>query len=502
MKSFRTEFDTIVLGAGFGGLASAALLALYGHDVLVLEGHTTVGGCAGYFDRFEKDERGDRLRYRFDVGATTLSGVVTGRSFDRLFSLLGDAPVLRRVDPGMVVWLPDGRKLVRWSDTDRWIRACEECFGQRGQREFWGRIMGIADRGWELSRVNPTFPPKSLRDILGMVRPVNLRNLDLLSATRRSVMDLVRECGLDDNALFRQFLAEQLMITAQNVPEDTPLLVGAMGLAYPNETWYAEGGMYGVAGFLETKIRENGGEVRTKRKVGTIEREGDRWALVTQRETYRARRVISNSTVWDMAGLVRGEYSRYFGEQVRRSGRGWGAFTVYCAVSDSFDDAGSLYHQIHCDPLPHSGSRSIFVSLSPVNDGLRAPEGWRVLTVSTHLADPDVWERLAAQSPDLYEKRKEELGRTILELVSARLPGFSTAQKKFVLTGTPRTFGFYTRRMHGMVGGIPHSLQRNLVFAPKHRTPLPEMYMVGDTVYPGQGVAAVVLGALNLVAEL
>ena len=502
MKSFRTAFDTIVLGAGFGGLASAAQLAVRGRDVLVLEGHTTVGGCAGYFDRFEKNERGERLRYRFDVGATTLSGVTEGRPFDRLFSMLGGAPTLRRADPGMIVWLPDGKALVRRRDTERWIEECKECFGPEGQREFWQKIMRMSDRGWELSRLNPTFPPKSLRDIRAMARPVNLRNLDLLAATRRSVLDLMQDHGLDRNAGFRRFMDEQLMITAQNTADDTPLLVGAMGLAYPNETWYADGGMYGVAGFLEGKIRENGGEIRTKRKVHAIERQGEHWVLATQRETYRGRRVISNSTVWDMARIMHGDDSRYFKELAGRSGRGWGAFTLYCAVRDSFDDGGSLYHQIHCDPLPYSGSCSVFVSLSPADDRLRAPEGWRVLTASTHIADPDEWEHLAINSPDLYQTRKEELERLMLKWMGDRLLGFSAAQKKFVLTGTPRTFGFYTRRMHGMVGGVPHSLRRNLFFAPKHRTPLPELYMAGDTVYPGQGVSAVVLGALNLVADL
>ena len=502
MKSLRTEFDTIVIGGGFGGLTAASLLAKSGSDILLLEGHTATGGCAGYFDRFEKDSKGERLRYRFDAGATTLSGVVPGRPFDLLFHELGGAPAVRQVDPGMVCHLQDGTRITRWSDTERWIAECERIFGTEGQRTFWHQILELTRRGWELSRLNPTFPPKSFGDIVRIARPVNLRNIGLLAATRRSVQDLIRECDLEQNVRFAQFIHEQLMITAQNVPDDTPLLVGAMGLAYPHETWYADGGMYGVARFIEDRIKEYGGEVRTKRSVKTIRRENNGWILETSRETYRARRLISNSTVWDMARLLPPKQNEYFQKLSKYSGEGWGAFTLYCAVQDSVDDLGTLYHQVHCDPLPYSDSASIFVSLSPSNDRNRAPEGWRTVTVSTHLPQPHEWRALASDNPNEYETRKNILKEHMFALMDDAIPGFSSAEKKFVLTGTPRTFGFYTRRMHGMVGGVPHTLKRNLFFAPKHRTPLPELYMVGDTVYPGQGVSAVVLGAMNLVREI
>ncbi|HAJ34451.1 MAG TPA: C-3',4' desaturase CrtD, partial [Chloroflexi bacterium] len=39
----------IVIGAGVGGLTTAALLAQAGLDVTVLEAHVYPGGCAGTF---------------------------------------------------------------------------------------------------------------------------------------------------------------------------------------------------------------------------------------------------------------------------------------------------------------------------------------------------------------------------------------------------------------------------------------------------------------------
>ena len=55
----------VVIGAGIGGLTTAALLAQKGMEVIVLEANAYVGGCAGTF--FHKG-------YLFDAGATVAGG--------------------------------------------------------------------------------------------------------------------------------------------------------------------------------------------------------------------------------------------------------------------------------------------------------------------------------------------------------------------------------------------------------------------------------------------
>lgn len=494
----RFEYEYIVIGGGIGGLGGAALLARQGADLLLLESHSMTGGCASCFDRYDRSEGESPRRFRFDVGATTLSGVAPGAPLRRLFDRLGGEPPMRRIDPGMVCRLRDGTTIVRHGESERWIAECERCFGKAGQREFWLEVYRTEARAWRLSVGNRTFPPKSIGDLLGLIRPANLAALPLLRYTWTSVLEIMRRHGLDQNRRFVEFIDEQLMITAQSTSVEAPFLVGAMGLAYPSETWYADGGAYALARFLEEKIEQYGGEVRTKRRATAIFRQGGEWVVETSRgEIYRCRRLIANLTRSNLARLVRGEAeTESVGDDAPS---GWGAFMLYCAVRDTFDDRGTLYHQIHCEPLPYCGSRSIFVSLSHEEDRARAPLGWRTVTVSTHVADPWRWESL---EKDEYEGQKCELERMMLELMGRALPGFAEAERKFVLTGSPRTFLHYTGRLHGMVGGIPHSIRRNMLFAPNYRTPFDNLYLVGDTVYPGQGMPAVVLGALNLVDSL
>ncbi len=95
---------TIVIGSGVAGLATAALLAREGHDVVVLERNERVGGRAG---TFETDG------FRFDTGP---SWYLMPRIFDHFFQMLGTSTAeqldLRTLDPGYKVYsepAPDGR---------------------------------------------------------------------------------------------------------------------------------------------------------------------------------------------------------------------------------------------------------------------------------------------------------------------------------------------------------------------------------------------------------
>ncbi len=147
-------------------------------------------------------------------------------------------------------------------------------------------------------------------------------------------------------------------------------------------------------------------------------------------------------------------------------------------------------------------SGSIFVSLSPPDDRLRAPEGYRTISVSTHVADPGFWVDLKREDPLEYLERKEEYQEQIIGLIGEVLPGFSATERRFEQIGTPASFHLFTGRHRGTVGGVPFSKERSLFRLPGWQTTHKNLAIVGDTVYPGQGVPAVVLGAMNMVAGM
>lgn len=147
-----------------------------------------------------------------------------------------------------------------------------------------------------------------------------------------------------------------------------------------------------------------------------------------------------------------------------------------------------LYQQIH---LNHPKVKNYFVSFSIPEDLSRAPEGWQSVTISTHV---DVREWIDVDSK-IYQANKLELMNLILKDFLNR---FGISETKFVTAGTPKTFERYTGRKFGYVGGLPFLYGMNPWKIQGHGTDLKEVYRVGDTTFPGQGLVGVVAGALAL----
>src|SRR5947209_12772950 len=111
-----------------GGLATAALAQKSGLRTALLEAHTKLGGCAGYFSRGP---------YTFDAGATALMGLGPGEPLGDLLRAVGlDFEAVRT--PAYRVHLPD-RMLDVTPDASEFEAASARAFPGRklARRAFW-----------------------------------------------------------------------------------------------------------------------------------------------------------------------------------------------------------------------------------------------------------------------------------------------------------------------------------------------------------------------------
>jgi C-3',4' desaturase CrtD len=480
----------VVIGAGIGGLSAAASLACAGHDVTVIEAHVYPGGCAGTF--YHKG-------YRFDAGATLAGGFYPGGPMDLVARAARISHWPSRPDPeAMRVHLPGGLQIPVRGDEQRWaIRS--DVFGE-DSLPFWEWQEKTANALWELALQLPAWPPQTLAQLIQLSTTgsrwlkhdfVQRTRPDFLFGTLRPVADKLKG---KSNEL-RQFVDAQLLISAQTTSTHANGFYGAAALDLPRRgVVHLERGIGAIATTLVEAIRRQGGKVLFRNEVTCISRKNGRLqAIQTRRgQVYPADIVIANLPPWNLKRLLNGNLPFRLNGLPDKPGRGWGAFTLYAGVDSTVIPSDFPYHHQVIVTEPLGEGNSIFLSISPEWDTHRAPAGVRALTISTHTR-LDEWWHLKENDYEAYQARKAFYMEKLLSAAERVLPGIR-GSINLILAGTPVTFQNFTRRTRGWVGGFP---QTNLFRAWGPRI-TPDIYMVGDSIFPGQSIAATALGGLRV----
>lgn len=469
-----------------GGMSAATLLANDGFQVRVLEGdHLPGGSSSTYF----------RKGFLFETGATTLIGFDKYQPLARLEDKLDIRLPRKEILPPMMVWMKD-KPIIRYKDRKAWIEEASSYFGNsKGQQQFWQTAFRVADAVWKVSARNPFFPPQNFAEWIKLITNNNPLDAPVLRYGLMSVRQVAQKYGIDTPEFIR-FLDEQLMITAQSGSEDTPFLFGAAGLTYTNySNFYVHGGLIQLIRTLQKKLETDGGELKCKQRVTNITKEGDLYRVRTNTdEEFTSSVVICNLPIWNTPEVVDETMKPWFDRFSGKYDYAWGAVTLAIATDDTFPDDLPLHHQFHVhQPMPNVNSNSLFVSLSMRGDHQRAPEGQRVLSVSCH-TKPELW----FQMDEVYKERKNQTESFILEFLNDKLPGFKSDRVNTAFSATPVTWQKWIFRKLGRVGGIPQSMKRSLLDWTPAQTPFEGLFMVGDTVFPGQGIPGVTLSGINV----
>ncbi len=490
----------VVIGAGVGGLTTAALLAKAGVEVTVLEAHVYPGGCAGTF--FHQG-------YKFDAGATLAGGFYPDGPMDVIAKNVGiaDWPT-HRSDPAMTVSLPTGQTITRWIDEDKRIAERHAAFGKQSDA-FWNWQESTADALWEFAMRFPAWPPQTARQVSGlaghtlgwlgsqvMQRPLKLPGIGL------DVLRPVASHLRNQSDALRLFIDAQLLIAAQTTSQYANALYGASALDLPRRgIVHLKGGIGAIAEVLAQAVRNNGGEVLYRQEVTGVSKTPDnKYIIETKRRkglnTFDADFVVSNLPPWNIRKLLGDDTPPKLARLPEKPKDGWGAFMIYVGLDEGVLPTDfPLHHQVIAGE-PLGEGNSIFLSLSPAWDKDRGPAGQRALTISTHTSLAKWWELLAAD-PAEYGRQKEMYTEMMLKLAERAIPNLREAAQ-LIKAGTPVTFKRFTRREWGWVGGFP---QTNLfrAWGPKL---MPNFWMVGDSIFPGQSTAAVALGGLRVARDI
>ncbi|MEO0707533.1 MAG: C-3',4' desaturase CrtD, partial [Cyanobacteria bacterium J06649_5] len=145
---------------------------------------------------------------------------------------------------------------------------------------------------------------------------------------------------------------------------------------------------------------------------------------------------------------------------------------------------------------PIAENNSLFVSVSRPGDG-RAPEG-KATIIASSFTEVQQWY-------DCDENGYKAMKERYLQEALSRLKGYFDLRPEHIVHmegATPRSFETFTGRDRGIVGGIGQSVPTFGPFGFATRTPVKNLWLVGDSTHPGEGTAGVSYSAMTAVRQI
>ncbi|NJN75109.1 MAG: carotene isomerase [Synechococcaceae cyanobacterium RL_1_2] len=477
-------YDAIVIGSGIGGLVTATQLAAKGAKVLVLEKYLIPGGSAGYFER---------AGYRFDVGASMIFGFGDKGTTNLLTRALAavDEQIETIPDPVQIHYhLPGDLELKVHRNYEQFLEELIAIFPEeaKGIRSFYGEC-------WKVFNCLNSMELLSLEEWKYLMRVFlqkPLSCLGLLQYLPMNVGDYAR--SFITNPQLLKFIDMECYCWSV-VPADRTPMINA-GMVFSDRHYgginYPKGGVGQIAAKLAHGLEAKGGEIRYKARVTQVLVENNQaiGVRLASGEEIKAKKVISNATRWDTFGaLLKDEPLPSQEQQWQENYKQSPSFlSLHLGVKAEALPAGTECHHILLEQWQKMEEEqgTIFVSIPTLLDPTLAPEGHHII----HTFTPSwikAWEGLSRQE---YEAKKEEDAAKIIERLEAIFPNLS-AHIDYQEVGTPKTHRRFLGRIDGTYGPIPRRRLAGLVRMPFNRTKVKNLYCVGDSTFPGQGLNAV-----------
>lgn len=487
-----------VIGAGMGGMCTAARLAKTGYEVTVFESSDRHGG------KCRTEWIGN---YAFDTGPSLLTLPAVYRDFfQRTGDVMGRVLELQPVTPSFDYRFTDG-SAVRFANLSRkeTLAAIEKSFGSEPAQE-WDQIMRQAEAMWDVSR--EPFIESELRSVLSLLkRPTLLRDLKIIAPWKT-----LRDLKLKDSRL-RNILDRYATYSGSD-PRVAPAVLAS--IAFVEEAfgaWHIKGGIGKLGDAVYQRCLDRGVKFEFNTQVTQINHDGKSTTGITLADgrvlDYSI--VVANadsSTVYNK--LITGKVKKVRRERANlaKADPSLAGFSLLLGLRPTETPTGLSHHNIFFPENYDAEFVDIFDRQQPVQDPtiyLCAPqdesmvrhpghEAWFVLVNAPrhdengnkgfNWNDADFNHRYAIQIISSLEARGISI-RDRLEVMEFRTP--ADLERSVAAPG-------------GAIYGTSSNGARSAFMRAKNRSPLKGLYCVGGSAHPGGGLPLVGLSA-EIVAQ-
>ena len=476
----------VIIGAGVGGIATAIFLAQKGFAVEVYEKNANAGGRCGQMVQ---------VGHRFDLGATIL---LMPSLYREVFSALGmdmdNELETTSLEPVYKLFFSDGTDFSFNRNPEKMKSQLEAI--ESGSNEYYEKYIKEGYRFFNLSMHSLLG-----RNFYHLFEFINLKSVLLL---------IKLKTWIKHTNYIKRFFHDtrlQMAFTFQNIyvgqnPYRQPAFFSMLpGAEIVEGALFPKGGMHRIVEKLMTTAKELGVRFYFKKPVAKIVVNGSN----TEGIQLENGEIISSDIVIANADLpyIYNELlpESYMAKRLKKKEYSCSAIVFHWGMDKIYPQLD--HHSIFLNEPYKQGMEKIFneKSLSdnpsfyihaPVRtDKSAAPENEDTLSIiipAPHLdaAFDQDWKQLKQSARESVIQRLKEAGMKDIE-----------EHIKFEICFTPKTFESYCNVSRGSVfGSLSHTIFQMGYFRPHNRhTKYKNLYFVGGSTHPGNGIPLILLGA-------
>lgn len=482
----KNTYDTIIIGAGIGGLTTGNFLAKAGQKVLILEKHFQVGGYVTTYKR---------KGYPMDI-VHVIGGLKNDAPLDRIFKYLNLYSKIQfnEVEKTFIYKFP-GYDVSCYTDIEKFKAELENNFPE--EKKSIDSIIDEMTRVWE--QILSSFYAPSFLNI--MIYPIRFSKL--VKYQNWTFERFLNRFTANDK--LKKVLSAGWGYNGLNMSRVSALYMIGMLMSYHSGgAWYPKGGYQNLSNAFAENFKEYGGIIKTRTEVEKITFKDKKAVGVRTKngEEFIAKNIVSNSdTKNTFLNLIREDFvPNKIRQRVKDYKQSVSGVVVHLVVDMEISEdlcCGCIMYFPSFDTVEHQftlwergemeldpNSMGLGMAVSTLKDKEMVPDGKHVLDL-IHMPAP--YEYFKRDKKEDYVILKEDISERMIKAAENIIPELN-AHILVKDVSTPLTYKRYTDATEGGWYDIDCSPKQALLGRIRSKTPIDGLYLTGAKTFPGSGM--------------